>query len=313
MRLLQLLLVVSALGGLLAWQLSQPVDGDDAGTAPAVGVERTTDPVAAPSAAKPAEAASEVPALAPPEPEQPSLMVDTARVVAHRVSPAERAEYRRRIEQSADLKGAEQDLLRRAATGEADAAAALADLYAFCAQALTQPRTPRAPKPGKPPPPPTPAERCAAYGAPGALTALNLRSTARAWRRTAAELGDTVSQLIGDESFARPGTAAARERQRAAEALLRNGDYQGLLENMGYLIPISVLSQGDAWRPVLCSLVPNCESESCRMQCPADYLATSLRRLAPREQRVRMGQQAALLQAIRSGSFDELWDPGTGP
>lgn len=104
---LQLLLVVSALGGLLAWQLSQPVDRDVAGTAPGAGVERTTDPVAAPSAAKPAEAASEVPAFAPPEPEQPSLMVDTARVVAHRVSPAERAEYRRRIEQSADLKGVE--------------------------------------------------------------------------------------------------------------------------------------------------------------------------------------------------------------
>jgi type II secretory pathway component PulM len=82
---------------------------------------------------------------------------------------------------------------------------------------------------------------------------------------------------------------------------------------MGYLMPLTVLNHNDAWRPVLCSLAPNCESDSCRMQCPVEYLATSLRRLAPREQRVRLGQQAALLQAIRSGRFDELWDPRTGP
>lgn len=257
-------------------------------------------------AAKPTEIPK--PAVEGPQAKPPQLLVDITRVVAHRATEAERADYQGRSDSDADLSALAIDLKRSAATGDSDAAAALVKLHAGCAYALEAPARPSKPVPGIPEPPPTLAQRCAGFGPPGELTALNLRSTAAAWRHTAAQLGDATSRMLGDGSYPRPGSAQALERQRGAEELLRRGDYAALLENWTALSSISELRSMEAWNPTLCALNGPCTTTRCRDVCDSRRDGR-WQGLSPREQRVALGQQAAILQAIRSGRYEILWRP----
>lgn len=301
LRVLLPLLVVAC--ALLAWRLSQPRGDADSGEA---GISARQG---APPAAERADTVqAPEPAARSPGPEPPPLLVDPTRVTAHRASPAQRAEYQRRVAQDLDLKALERDLQPRAANGEADAAAALADLYLDCAWVLRSPPPPARAQTGTTPSAPLPYQRCAGFGAPGELTALNLRSTGQAWRRTAAALGDTLSQYIGaDEMSPRPGTAEFSLRQSAAEELLRRGEFQAVLNHSNQLWPLTGLNVNHAWIPVLCGLVTACESDACRYRCDLARNASTWRQLAPREQRVCLGQQTVILEAIRNHRFDGLW------
>lgn len=257
-------------------------------------------------AAKPTEVPK--PAVEGPQATPPQLLVDITRVVAHRATEAERADYQGRSHSDADLSALAVELKQRAHTGDSDAAAALVKLHADCAYALQAPARPSKPVPGMPAPAPTLAQRCAGFGPPGELTALNLRSTAAAWRHTAAQLGDATSRMLGDGSYPRPGSPQALERQRGAEELLRRGDYAVLLENWGALSSISELKSMEVWHPTLCALNGPCTTTRCREVCEVRR-DRQWQALAPREQRVALGQQAAILEAIRSGRYEILWRP----
>jgi hypothetical protein len=242
---------------------------------------------------------------------QPMSMVDITRIVPRRASEAQRDDYRRRLDIDPDLVLFAAELKQNAELGDSDAAAALASLHAFCAEALRVPVTPRkygqsAPDP-RAQPASIPAQRCARFGTPGELTALNLRSTASAWRHTAAQLGDLPSQLIGDGSFyARPGSPQALQRQRAAEEMLRRGEYVVLRENLHLVASLADGGLSPALGSAICMLAGPCKTKECRYRCE-ERVEAEWQQLAPREQRVRLGQQAAVLEAIRSGQFDTLW------
>lgn len=248
------------------------------------------------------------PAAAEAQAKPPQLLVDITRVVAHRATEAERDDFQRRSDNDADLAALAVEIKQRASSGDSDAAAALVKLHAGCADALQVPARPSKSVPGMPAAPPTLAQRCAGFGPPGELTALNLRSTAAAWRHTAAQLGDATSRMLGDGSYPRPGSPQALERQRGAEELLRRGDYAALLENWGALSSISELRSMEVWHPTLCALNGPCATTRCREVCEARR-DRQWQALAPREQRVALGQQAAILEAIRSGRYEILWRP----
>lgn len=264
--------------------------------------------VEAAPAAKPSQEPN--PAAKEVQAEPPPLLVDITQVVAHRATEAERADFQRRSDNDADLSALAIELKQRAETGDSDAAAALVKLHARCADALQVPARPSKPVLGMPAPPPTLAQRCAGFGPPGELTALNSRSTAAAWRHTAAQLGDATSRMLGDGSYPRAGSPQALERQRGAEELLRRGDYAELLDNTHGLTSLSTLDSQHAWRPTLCALNRPCTSERCRAACD-DRQDSGWKSLAPREQRVALGQQAAILGAIRSSRYDVLWWPSS--
>lgn len=293
-----------AAGVLLAWGWSQQRAAGDSGTSGASAQREAALPVAQPAN----QAPTQEPVANSLAQEPPPLLVDPARVTGHRASPAQRAEYRRRVEQDLDLKALERDLQPRAANGEADAAAALADLYLDCAAVLRYPPPQPSVQTEAPPPTPPHYQRCAGFGVPGELTALNLRATGQTWRRTAAALGDTLSQYIGvDDVSVRPGSAEFRVRQSAAEELLRRGEFSALLDYSNQLWPLTGLNVNHAWIPVLCGLVNACESDSCRSRCNLANNAVTWRQLAPREQRECLGQQTAILAAIRNNRFDGVW------
>jgi hypothetical protein len=303
-RIALMISLLVAAGVLLAWGWSQQRADGDSGTSGASAQREPDLPVAQPAN----QAPTQEPVANSLAQEPPPLLVDPARVTGHRASPAQRAEYRRRVEQDLDLKALERDLQPRAANGEADAAAALADLYLDCAAVLRYPPPQPSVQTEAPPPTPPHYQRCAGFGVPGELTALNLRATGQTWRRTAAALGDTLSQYIGvDDVSVRPGSAEFRVRQSAAEELLRRGEFSALLDYSNQLWPLTGLNVNHAWIPVLCGLVNACESDSCRSRCNLANNAVTWRQLAPREQRECLGQQTAILAAIRNNRFDGVW------
>lgn len=249
---------------------------------------------------------------------QPTSMVDITRTVSRRASDAQREDYRRRLDNDPDLLLLAAQLKQSAETGDSDAAAALANLHAFCAEVLRTPVPPRTSgqKVTNPraQPAPLPAQRCAGFGAAGELTALNLRSAARAWRHTAALLGDLPSQLIGDGSHPQPGSRQALARQHAAEEMLRRGDYAALRENVEQINAIADAKLFFAMRSSICLLAGACTTRDCQYRCDT-RMDEEWNHLAPREQRVRLGQQAVVLAAIRSGQYGSLWaqPPGGTP
>ncbi len=296
-----------ALVGALAWLVAScwPVDPAPI-AAPAIVIPEVDGPQeVAPEQAPPETAGAQ--AEAPP----PEMMVELGRVVPRRASEAERADYKRRLDSDTDLVALAAELKRIAESGDADAAATLATLHGYCADALRRPVTPPKPAATTPAPhwqsPPNPAQRCARFGAAGELTALNLKSSANAWRHTAAQLGDLPSQLIGDGSlYSRPGSPQAQQRQRAIEEMLRRGDYGVLQENLHLVTGLAEGRLSSALGSTICMLAGPCETKACRYRCE-ERLDAEWQQLAPREQRVRLGQQAAVLEAIRSGRYDSLW------
>jgi len=235
------------------------------------------------------------------------LMVDIAKVSPRRASDAERENYARRLDQDQDLALLAVDLRRRDETGDADAAASLARLYTLCSHQLQAPVVAIKPRHGMAAPP-APPQRCAGLGPPGELTALNLRSSAAAWRRTAAQLGDPVSRLIGDDSFPHYATPETLERQRVAEQLLRDREYRLILDNLYAFTKMTRIDGNHTWRPTLCALIGPCPAQTCPEICAnSKFIDASWQQLSPRAQRVALGQQAAILEAIRSGNFDSMW------
>lgn len=292
--------------GVLVWLVS----GRQTNEVPATVAVKPSVPMTAVNPEIALEAPKPEGAGAESEAPQPTSMVDITRIVARRASDTQREDYRRRLDNDPDLLLLAAQLKRSAETGDSDAAAALANLHAFCAEVLRIPVPPRtsAPKATNPraQPAPLPAQRCAGLGAAGELTALNLRSTARAWRHTAALLGDLPSRLIGDGSHPRPGSQQALARQDAAEEMLRRGDYAALRDHANQLNAIADAELFVAIRSSLCLLAGACTTADCRFLCET-RMDEEWNRLAPREQRVRLGQQAVVLSAIRSGQYGTLW------
>ncbi|MCB1614333.1 MAG: hypothetical protein KDI60_21600, partial [Xanthomonadales bacterium] len=243
-----------------------------------------------------------------------------ASVRGYRASPAERADYSARLATEANLLLWSQALKDRANTGDADAAASLSALYTYCAEVLAYPFIPLKPVANRPPQPDPNAAaklRCAGMGEPGRLTAFNLSSDAKAWRRTAAHLGHALS-VLAESGSARmrgfgPISPTELQARMAAEELLREGDYAALVRSSPIFATLSGWRMQLAWEISFCELSPPCERGRRCDLCDPRGREPRLATLSPREKRMLAGQQLQILQAIQSGNFAELWRKPTAP
>ena len=259
------------------------------------------------------KAEAETEATAPP------LRV-AAGVRGYRASPAERADYSARLTTEANLLLWSQALKDRANTGDADAAASLSALYTYCAEVLAYPFVPLKPVANRPPqqdPNAAAKLRCAGMGEPGQLTAFNLSSDAKAWRRTAAHLGHALS-VLAESGSARmrgfgPISPTELQARMAAEELLREGDYAALVRSSPIFATLSGWRMRLAWEISFCELSPPCERGRRCDLCDPRGREPRLAILSPREKRMLAGQQLQILQAIQSGNFAELWRKPTAP
>ncbi|MGE4073046.1 MAG: hypothetical protein AB7E72_17905 [Lysobacterales bacterium] len=244
----------------------------------------------------------------------PALQV-AASVRGYRAGPAERAEYAQRLATEANLLVWSKLLVTQAQGGDADAAATLAELYRYCAEWLERPAAvPAPPKSAsrRPSPFELAMQRCAGFGAPGALTAFNLRASADAWSATAAHLGHAATILAawrGSPRYGEDLLGAPELRARAAaEELLRESDFRALAQMDMPLADLSHSNMRIAWNRTLCELSSACENRrTCPYSCDPDRQARELRQLSPRKLRELHGQQMQILQALASGDYSPLW------
>lgn len=283
-----------------------------------VGPDRRSQ--TAPAVVVPKQAAAADAALVAPikttKPLTSDLLV-AASVRGFRASTEQRASYVDHLARDADLAALAKALDAAAQTGDADAAATLAELYRHCAEVLRYSPPPRSPKIDRPGRAPFPDElrvqRCAGFGAAGELSSFNLQSTARGWTGTAARLGDPASILASREPgyiFENAPVDEAELRARAAAAdLLLEGNFAVLTRYGNTLADLSHQRMRQAWDRTLCEMAAPCErrQRNCGFACDPQLQASELQRMSPRQRRELAGQQLQILQALQSGRFDGLW------
>ena len=224
----------------------------------------------------------------------PALQV-AALVQGLRASPAARADYSVRLNTEPNLLSWSQALKTQASAGDADAAATLSALYLACAETLSYPFVPRPSAAGRPPPADPKAadpkaaakQRCAGMGEPGELTALKLRSSAKAWKSTAAHLEHAPSVLeslmeIREVRGFGPIHPAEFPARAAAQELMSEGNYAELAVQSYALSQLSDINSEAPWRQSLCPLARSCGPRTrCQSACEARYLASSTLSLPP--------------------------------
>ncbi len=259
-----------------------------------------------------APAAPSPDAPTPPRADAPPTLLVPADLRGHRAGAEERERYAMALETEADLAALARALATQARSGDADAAAALSALHRRCSYALRVPQAgPGATPDGKTAPPylsnPN-AKRCAGLGPPGELTALNLLSSAEAWRRTAAQLGHASSRLSAPLRGSGPVTAEELAMRATVVELLHAHDYRTLTDNISALAQLTHPRLLLAWQVTLCALQPQREPNprSPIFDRCASRFAGDLTQLSPRELRALTGQQAEILQALESG-LEPLW------
>lgn len=240
-----------------------------------------------------------------------------ASVRGFRASTEQRTSYAYHLARDADLPALAKTLHAAAQTGDADAAATLAELYRHCAEVLRYPVPPRSPEIERLRLAPFRDElrmqRCAGFGAAGELSSFNLESTAWGWADTAARLGDPASILARRESSYRFGNGPVDQAELGARAaatdLLLEGDFAALTRYGSTLADLSHYRMRQAWDRSLCEMAGPCDRpvRNCPIVCDQRQLANELQRLSPRQRRELAGQQLQILQALQSGRFDGLW------
>lgn len=275
------LLLVGAIGA-LAWR--------DAGVSRAPEVAVATD------APPPASATAQPPpttAAAPPAPRR------------FRAPPAIRQQYADRIVfADSDLGPYAEELRQFADGGDADAAAALAELYRGCAGDLNA----RTPDTG----------RCGSLGRPGDAERRRLLAMATEWQGRAASLGHGASVLAAynqflPDPFQPPGPQELALRHVIVD-LLRDGDYAAFLQHPAAIENLGAEYASESWELAFCTLLAPCAPGPQRYcahagRCDPEH-GGAIRRLhglPQRQQRIVAGQQAEILEILRSGDYERLW------
>lgn len=294
------------------------------GTGP---VHLGSEPAPAP---RPAAAGAAVDARAPgparestlsPPPEPPAN--------PHRAAPAQRADDRRRAASEALLGDWAAELRQRAAGGDADAAAALADLLGQCEHALEYTEQPIGEA--------TLRELFAAIGyeegvhlrlisefsalagrcAQLRLNREQLQAQRRAWTARAAELGEPLARLrrAFHESAPDPAARAAHaaQREQLAIELFAEAGPRALIDH-ALLLSGSRRYASEAYTYAGCQLLPACAAD------PAGYERAhfsirefngdggflALRLLGPRERAIAQAQSREIVALWRAGRQGEL-------
>jgi hypothetical protein len=285
-----LALLLAAATAALVWrQGGAPASVDD---------DKVVDPPALASTA--ADAPPQTTADPPPPPR------------GFRVAPEVRQQYADRVLfADSDLAPYAEELRRLAEAGDADAAATLAELYRACAGDLGA-LTPS-------------TVRCGSLGQPGQDERRRLQALATEWLQRAARLGHGPSVLATHGQFLPnpylpPGPEELALR-RVIVDMLREGDHGALLTHPVPLSNLGAEYTSDAWELAFCAMLAPCIPGPQRYCVHANRCdpvrggaISRLSRLPQRQQRIVSGQQAEILEILRSGDYERLWrNPRTLP
>lgn len=318
-----LIVLVLAVLAATAWWL-RPSGDSPRGVVPRTGPIAVGQPPTAPLVPATAEDAAAIIAAALP-PAKPDA-------IPFRASPAQRLTDRERILRDADLLGLAGDLRARARTGDADAAAAMAELLAHCAMthafeqlSIHEPDLWEvfatvgfdAPVIGRAQAELTSARtRCAAL----ALDPAGMEQLQLAWSLHAAALGDPLARLW--RAYREPGDTPQRqaevnvERQQAALELLAERGPRALSDH-AVLLAGRGRYESAAFILASCQLIEACAAD------PAAWAVANfslrevagfgghlfLRMASPRELAIAQGQAEEIVRLWRTGQFAQIVAP----
>lgn len=322
------MLVLVLLAAAAAW-LRQAENPSAAGNAASRAGDRLAMPTPVPNPAADEGSKSAATAAAAQPPAKPAA-------IPFRASPAKRDADRERILRDADLRGLAAELRARASSGDADAAAAMAELLAHCALThafeqwnINEPDLwaifatvgVDAPLIGR-----AQAElasartRCAALG----HDAAQLEQLQLAWSAHAAQLGDPLARLW--RAFRDPGDTPQRqaevaaEREQAALELLAERGPRALSDH-ALLLSVRGRYESAAFILAACQLIEACaanpeawaEANFTLREVAGDGGHFGLRMTSPRELAIAQGQAEEIVRLWRAGQFAQIVGPRDRP